>query len=62
MKWFLGDDVDEDELRQVAETALWRAMESWRPEGGRRFLSFARWGVRNALATHINGDRRAACP
>jgi RNA polymerase sigma factor (sigma-70 family) len=56
--WYLGDDVDADELRQVAAAALWRAAIEWRPEGGRRFLSFARWGLRHALDTHVHHDRQ----
>lgn len=61
VRWFVGDDVDADELRQVAEAALWRAVESWRPGGGRGFLAFARWGIRNALGTFVNGDRQVRC-
>ena len=61
VRWFVGDDVERDDLSAVAQAALWRAVESWRPAGGRRFLSFARWGVRNALELHVNADRQVRC-
>lgn len=38
VRWFEGDDVDRDDLEQVANTALWRAVMEWRPDGGRRFM------------------------
>lgn len=59
--WFVGDDVERDDLRAVAQVALWRAVETWRPDGGRSFLTFARWGVRNALELHVNADRQVRC-
>lgn len=59
--WFLGDDVDRDDLVAAAQAAPWRAMVSWRPGGGRSFLSWARWGIRSALSTHVHLDRPVRC-
>lgn len=55
--WFRGPEVDSDELFQVAQAALWRAVTEWRPDGGRSFLSFARFGIRNALERHLSASR-----
>jgi len=55
-RWYRGPDLHDEDLEATATLALCEAMREWRP-GGRPFDTFARWGVRFALARMLRGSR-----
>ena len=52
----IGADLADEDLEAEAELALVEAMREWKP-GGRPFDTFARWGVRFALAKLLRSSR-----
>jgi DNA-directed RNA polymerase specialized sigma24 family protein len=55
-RWYRGPDLADEDLEAEAELALVEAMREWKP-GGRPFDTFARWGVRFALAKLLRSSR-----
>jgi hypothetical protein len=55
-RWYRGPDLPDEDLRAEAELALVEAMREWKP-GGRPFDTYARWGVRFALARMLRASR-----
>ncbi len=55
-RWYSGPDLATEDLEAEALLALYEAMNTWAP-GGRPFDTYARWGVRMALAKMLRGSR-----
>lgn len=55
-RWYRGPDLADEDLEATATLAFCEAMRAWK-EGGRPFDTFARWGVRFALARMLRGSR-----
>ena len=55
-RWYRGPDLPDEDLMAEAELALVEAMREWKP-GGRPFDTYARWGVRFALAKMLRASR-----
>ena len=55
-RWYRGPDLMDEDLLAEARLALVEAMREWKP-GGRPFDTFARWGVRFALAKMLRASR-----
>lgn len=55
-RWYRGPDLPDEDLLAEAELAFVEAMREWKP-GGRPFDTFARWGVRFALARMLRASR-----
>lgn len=55
-RWYNGPDLATEDLEAEALLALYEAMGTWTP-GGRPFDTYARWGVRMALAKMLRASR-----
>lgn len=55
-RWYSGPDLATEDLEAEALLALYEAMGTWAP-GGRPFDTYARWGVRMALAKMLRASR-----
>ena len=55
-RWYRGPDLMDEDLLAEARLAFVEAMREWKP-GGRPFDTFARWGVRFALAKMLRASR-----
>ena len=55
-RWYRGPDLMDEDLMAEARLAFVEAMREWKP-GGRPFDTFARWGVRFALAKMLRASR-----
>ena len=55
-RWYSGPDLATEDLEAEALLALYEAMNTWAP-GGRPFDTYARWGVRMALAKMLRASR-----
>jgi len=55
-RWYNGPDLATEDLEAEALLALYEAMNTWAP-GGRPFDTYARWGVRMALAKMLRASR-----
>ena len=55
--WFLGDDLDREDVVAEAQAALWGAVVDWKPDGGAPFDTFARWRLRTALRGLLRRSR-----
>lgn len=55
-RWFVGPDLATEDLEAEALLAFYEAMGTWAP-GGRPFDTYARWGVRMALAKTLRASR-----
>lgn len=55
-RWFVGPDLATEDLEAEALLAFYEAMGTWAP-GGRPFDTYARWGVRMALAKMLRASR-----
>lgn len=56
-RWFYGDDLDTHDVRATATMALWEAVLSWDAGKGSPFDTWARRGIRFALAKMLRGSR-----
>lgn len=55
-RWYSGPDLATEDLEAEALLAFYEAMGTWAP-GGRPFDTYARWGVRMALAKMLRASR-----